>query len=67
MKATLFRAAFSFRVAFPHAMAIAQAVATGAIGLRSTLISNEAHKHREEKYPHLPEWFSTWPNGAGSG
>ncbi|PYM66271.1 MAG: hypothetical protein DMD79_03140 [Candidatus Rokuibacteriota bacterium] len=35
--------------------------------LRSTLISNEAHKHREEKYPHLPEWFSTWPNGAGSG
>lgn len=35
--------------------------------LRGTVVSNDVHKMREEKYNHLKEWFSNWPEPAGSG
>ena len=35
--------------------------------LDGALASNDAHREREKKYPHLPERFSNWPEPAGSG
>ncbi len=35
--------------------------------LRGTVESNDAHRMREEKHNHLKEWFSNWPEPAGSG
>ncbi len=29
--------------------------------------SNNFHKEMEQKYPHLPEWYSNWPEQVGSG
>lgn len=35
--------------------------------LAGMLESNDAHRAREEKYNHLPQWYSNWPEPAGSG
>ena len=35
--------------------------------MEGILSSNDAHKKKEEKYPHLPTWFSNWTEPAGSG
>lgn len=35
--------------------------------LAGMLASNDAHLLREKKYKSLPEWFSFWPEPAGSG
>lgn len=35
--------------------------------LDGAIASNDTHREREKKYPRLPEWFSNWPEPAGSG
>ena len=35
--------------------------------LDGAINSNNEHQAREQKYSHLPEWFSNWPEPAGSG
>ena len=35
--------------------------------LDGAIASNDVHRTREKKYPDLPEWYSNWPEPAGSG